>query len=314
MGGSIVTRDDRRILDIFQAPDIVTLDSWTPSYSVFHSNNHYLRFDNVYSSYVPRTHFEPITAALDGLLSISEPYSADFRLCDIDSLYASRSDTESNRYRWRSFEDFGEWAFHEYLPSTVGGTVDPVVHRERLIGVFKAQIQPGGGAFGSIRKQHWCGRYTARNTGISRRLAACVYLAITEAAALAKPFVTKMRDERLDPTRIPEIRQRATPYVLIAKQKTHAELIRRFQRLVVPVVSYGIRGADLDSAIPHLYCLLNADTDSRDIGPSNRDEDAALHRQSRRLQKLFEHSRQHGDVCDLENYVRHVCAVFTRSS
>lgn len=311
MRGSIIAQDDGRVLERINSPDVVSLEAWRPTYSVFHSNNQYLVFTPANSSYVPQTASQPITTALGELLSLGAPYSTEFALHEVDSLYASRSDTESNRHRWQSFTDFGNWAFHDHLPSTIGGTSDPRVGRDRLVETFQTHIVPGRGISG-VRKQTWCGRYTARNSGISRRLAACTFLASNGDTAFTDPIKLEMRDERLDLTRLNSIRRQAASYVLVAHSSTHAALIELFRRLVVPVVSYGVKGVDVGGPIPHLYCLLSADATSPHVGRSNRDETLALHRQASRLRMLLENAKERQVVSDLSDYVRHVCECLAR--
>ncbi len=308
LGGSVLRPDDTRLTTILDAPGVHNLRDWRPSYSVFHCNNRYLNFRPADSSYTPDTLSHPIAVALDELLTVSEPFTAEVRLQDIDSLVASRSNTEDNRHRWPDMTSFGRWSFFEHLPDTVGGTTDRALARDWLIEVLRAKIIPGGGEFGSIRNQLWCDRRCARNSGISRRLAALSYLASTGDRAVGEPFVATTRDEDIDAARLADIEKLAATFVLIAPRAIHNTLIQSFNLLAVPVATFGLAGLAPDVAVPHLYCLLNVDAGAPHLGRNSTDGNLALYRQQRRLRTVLERYTSNGTFSTLSDYTRHVCA------
>ncbi|MCH9674351.1 MAG: hypothetical protein K0U93_23130 [Gammaproteobacteria bacterium] len=314
LSGSPLRFKDPRLAELLDLPTNIPLQKWRPTYSVFHDNNGYLNFKTADSSFTPLTHSRPIMTALSELCVRTKTYDAEVRLQDIDSILASRSNTPDNRHRWTDMEAFGRWAFYEYLPSTIGGTSDPVEGRRQLISVLDRTVKTGGGEFGSIRNQLWCNRVASRNTGISRRLAALVYLAKKNDEVISTPFLARTCDEQIDYSRLNAIAKLSETYVLIGAGETHAELKRRLNRIVVPVACFGLKDIDPDGPQPHLYCLVRANSDSPDLGRSSLDHNRALHRQQRRLYSLLEAYVEQGVVSSLENYVHHVCRCLSGST
>jgi hypothetical protein len=172
-----------------------------------------------------------------------EKTKGSFSFNAADAVSNSRSSVTSfntlNAVKWKTFKEFGRYAYFVYLPDPVLGVNDInnpddlELHRT-LLSKIADDTYTEQRRLTSISYLAWCDRYILVIENRSRRFAACAYLAKSGDEYFNKPFDIDIYTQNIDFDKISELDSIVDTYALIADNKYHNVLTQLIHDYDVP--------------------------------------------------------------------------------
>jgi hypothetical protein len=178
----------------------------------------------------------------------------------IEGISASKSDLPENYHKWDDFFQFGKYAYEIHLGQyrKLDTKQDWQTHYECLVQFFE-QLQENRRGIYSINYQSWCGRYYIANSGVSRRSAACAYMAKQGDPNFDKSIAFRVKQETIDWELVKKIEKISESYIIMASEEFHDGMKKLIAETEVPVgicISRTNRAQHQDYDV-RLYLLLH---------------------------------------------------------